>query len=152
LTYSGLRRTGPHPLRFVRVEPGAHSKLVDTFNGNVVLLSARLARHLGGIDGGFSHSFADIDYGLRARARGVPVILASGTFGSCSRDPDPPRAPVLDEWREFRGVKGGGNFDSLRRLLRRRHRIGWPIPIATSYVLWWTRRAPRLVGRAGGHR
>lgn len=143
LTYSGLRRSGPHPLGFARVEPTASPQLVDTFNGNVVGLTAERARGLGGIDGGFSHAFADIDYGLRARARGVPVMLMAGSVGTCPRNPPPARRSVLEEWRDYTDVKGGGNYASLRRVLRPRHPVTWPAPIATSYVLWWARRLPR---------
>jgi GT2 family glycosyltransferase len=149
LSYSGLRRVGRHPLGFEPVEPQARSVAVDTFNGNVVFVEAGTARGLGGIDRDFAHSFADIDYGLRAARRGVPVLLAPGVFGTCDRNPDAPPAPVLAEWRAHLAVKGGGNFASLRRVIRRRHPVLWPVPILGSYLVWWARRVPRLLGLEG---
>lgn len=154
LTYSGLRKSGWHPLNFTRVQPDA-SKLVevDSFNGNVVLVPVGIARRLIGIDGGFSHAFADIDYGTRARRAGIDVWLAPGTFGVCPLNPAAPQTSVLTEWKKFTGTKGGGNLRSVSRILRRSNPVGWPAYIAVTYFLWWFRQirsrikgSSRLVG------
>lgn len=94
LTYGGLRRSGVHPLAFDLVEPPAapdEGAKVDAFNGNVVLMPVHVARTVGAIDGAFSHAFADVDYGSRAVAKGVPIIVAgawsasaAGTRPSCT--------------------------------------------------------------------
>lgn len=141
VTYSGMRRKGLHPLSFGMVRPSNAPQPVETFNGNLVVVPTRLARALGGIDGGFSHALADIDYGLRSQRLGVPVILAPGTIGTCPRNPTSHRRSVREEWRAFTGLKGGGNYPSLRRILSRSNRYSWLLVIAATYGLWWARRA-----------
>jgi GT2 family glycosyltransferase len=141
VSYSGMRRKGLHPLSYQVVPPLKRVQEIDTFNGNLVVVPVSLARALGGIDGKFSHGLADIDYGLRSRRAGVPVLLASGTYGTCSRNPTPIRGRLLDDWRGFLGPKGGGNFASLRRILMKSDPTTWPLAIAASYLLWWLRRA-----------
>lgn len=148
VTYSGLNRVGAHPLSFARVVPGDEVRPVDTFNGNLVVVPMDVALALGGIDGGFSHAFADIDYGLRAVRLGIPVLLAQGTYGVCPANPARP-ARIGDEWRTFLGPKGGGNFSSLRRILRKSHGRSWLVFIGGTYILWWLRRAVALVRGAG---
>lgn len=142
-TYSGMRRSGRHPLRFERVEPAAAAQVVETFNGNLVLVPIDSARRLGGIDGGFSHGLADIDYGLRCVRAGIPVILAPGTYGTCPRNVPPSRKSVLHDWHAFLGPKGGGNLGSLRRILRKSNPTSWPVYVIGTYFLWWTRRMLR---------
>jgi GT2 family glycosyltransferase len=139
VTYSGFARHGWHPLRFELVQPGLNVQSVDTFNGNLVLVPLTVARTLRGIDGSFSHALADIDYGLRATHEGVRVLLAPGTFGTCSRNPPLLRLSLWKSWKRHTGVKGGGNFTSLNRVLRRHAPIKWPFAIMISYALWWFR-------------
>lgn len=143
LTYSGLRRNGRHPLSYVTVSATEESQPVETFNGNLVVVPVPVARQLCGIDGGFSHAFADVDYGLRCGRAGVPVILAPGTQGTCAKNPTPTRRAARQDWRAFTGPKGGGNFRSLERILRRSNRRTWLLVIACTYSLWWARRFPR---------
>lgn len=145
VTYSGMRRSGSHPLSFARVEPSAQAELVDTFNGNIVAVPIAVAGLLGGIDGGFSHGLADIDYGLRCKRIGVPVLLAPGTYGTCPRNEAPPAGSMYSDWLSFVGPKGGGNFSSLRRILIRSNPFVWPVIIAATYGLWWGRR---IMGKA----
>lgn len=140
LTYSGLQRSGLHPLSFARVPPSANRlTAVDTFNGNLVVVPVRMARDLGGIDGNFSHAFADIDYGLRAWTAGVPVWLAPGTFGTCSLNAVPARVSLGRDWRRFTGPKGGGNLPSIVRLLKKVAPKTWPVYVASTYTLWFIR-------------
>lgn len=140
VTYSGMRRTGRHPLGFTRVEPSDQAQRVDAFNGNIVAVPIHVARLLQGIDGGFSHGLADIDYGLRCNRLGVPVVLAPGTYGTCARNPSPERGSLSGDWTRFTGPKGGGHFGSLRRILRRSNPLAWPVFVVASYGLWWTRQ------------
>ncbi len=143
ITYSGLCRAGAHPLRFRRVTPVGEPTRVDTFNGNCVLVPVGVARLLGGIDGGFSHSLADIDYGLRCNKAGTPVLLASRSVGACARNPAPPPTSALKAWAAFTGAKGGGNYRSLRRILQRSSRSTWWAFIGGTYGLWWLRRVTK---------
>lgn len=140
VTYSGMVRAGRHPLRLETVAPNSSAQSVDTSNGNLVAVPVRIARLLDGIDGGFSHALADIDYGLRCGRLGVPVLLLPGTLGTCSRNPAPPKESVLQAWRRFTGVKGGGHFGSTRRVIRKSNPYSWPFWISATYAKWWITR------------
>lgn len=137
LSYSGLTRSGFHPLAFSMARPTGDLVPVDSFNGNFVLISGRTARRVGGIDGRFTHAFADIDYGIRAKSAGVQVLLLPDAVGTCARNPPLSPLPIRAAWRRHLGVKGGGNFDSLRRILKKSNRSSWLIFIVASYVKWW---------------
>ena len=137
ITYSGLRRRGLHPLSYRPVAPSERSEFVETLNGNFVLVPIEVAKALKGIDGQFSHAWADVDYGLRARALGVNVIMAPGTYGTCSTNPPLRQISLIADWRRHLGIKGGGNYRSLKRLLQRHYPGSWPVVIAASYSKWW---------------
>lgn len=147
VTYSGLKRSGLHPLGFRVVAPSAETQTVETFNGNLVIVPIAIARKLGGIDSGFSHALADIDYGLRCRRAGVAVLLAAGTQGTCARNAVPLRGSALNDWRAFKSPKGGGNYSSMRRILRKTNARTWGLFLAASYCLWWARRVPAFAPR-----
>lgn len=148
VTYSGMRKGGVHPLGFDRVYPSDRHQDISTFNGNIVAVPIARARELGGIDGEFSHGLADIDYGLRSNRLGFPVLLAPQTFGTCPRNKAADPGPILGDWRRFTGMKGGGNFSSLRRILSKGHPVTWPTYIFATYALWWARRLLRGIARS----
>ncbi|MDE0836995.1 MAG: glycosyltransferase family 2 protein [Akkermansiaceae bacterium] len=56
----------------------------DTFNGNCVLIPMAVRKSLNGFHPGYTHSFADFDYGLQATKRGIPVIQSAAAVGTCS--------------------------------------------------------------------
>ena len=87
ITYTGHRlRSRWRPMNLRPVLPSSAPLRVDTFNGNVVLVPARHAQSVGGIDGGFEHGMADFDFGLRLTGADLPIYLAPGTFGTCDRN------------------------------------------------------------------
>lgn len=144
-SYSGLRRHGLHPLSFRMTEPTDSPQRVDAFNGNVVAVPVEVARKVGGIEGRFSHAFADIEYGTRCGHEGIAIILAPGTIGACSRGGPTPAGTVAERWSQFTGRKGGGNFSSLRLFLRRDHPISWFLIVASTYANWWLRQIPNVI-------
>jgi hypothetical protein len=150
VTYSGLRKHGLHPLSFQRVPASSTSQAVEVFNGNLVFVPWSVAVSLGGIDGDYSHALADIDYGLRAKAKGVGVQLAPGTFGTCARNAIPRPRAIAVEWRQFVGPKGPGNPKSMRKILKLTSPKSWPFYFLASYGLWWSRRL--LKGVKTSHR
>lgn len=157
ITYSGMRRSGLHPLALELVEPGDEETPVQTVNGNFLLVPVQVAQEMGGIDGGYAHGLADVDYGFRAGKLGFQVLLAPGSFGICGRNPELPSAPVMEAWRRYTGVKGPGHPSSMRRILRRLRPVTWPAYMGASYFLWWARALARIVlhlpapGIAHGH-
>lgn len=139
ITYGGHRRANPRrPFRLGLVMPTGTPEPVDTISGNIVLVSSAAERVLGNLDASLTHIFGDLDYAMRARAAGVPVVLASAVGGTCAGNPgsgtsaDPALSKVARlrlRWREERGV----HVRDWRRLVamhsrnpveRIRHRIG----------------------------
>lgn len=140
VTYSGLRRRGLHPLSFEVCQMSSTVESVEIFNGNLVLVPASVAEVIGGIDGGYSHALADIDYGFRAKLKSIGVKLAPGSLGTCARNPTPPSRPIAAEWKHFVGPKGAGNPKSMKKILKLAAPQTWVIYYLTSYGLWWVRQ------------
>lgn len=139
-TYGGFASIGWHPLRFEPILPRGYPTTVDTFNGNAVLINMKTALMVGGIDGAYSHALADIDYGLRCRTLGIPVTLTAETIGVCDLNPRTTASrTVLSQWRQHIGVKGGGNYRSMRRFVLRHQPGKWPLAAISSYTAWWIR-------------
>ncbi len=148
LTYSGQQRGGLHPLNFAPIEPNGTLQPVETFNGNLVFVPFEVARALGGIDGSLSHTGADTDYGFRVCEAGFSLLLLPRIVGSCAYNPDPPVGPVMGDWRMFVGVKSGGNYNTMKRILRKRHPRTWLGYIFVTYSLWWARRLAYITTHA----
>ena len=141
LTYGGRHR--PSRLRrnhFVLVEAMDEPRPVETMNGNVVLVPDEVVQRIGHIDGGpggFSHSYADEDYGLRARANGCGVWTAPGTVATCPRNPAAVygRAPLLQELRGLTAKTWPGMQPRDWALLMRRWAGPlWPVYFASPYL------------------
>lgn len=151
VTYSGSRSVGFHPLRGVRVEPDGTLQSLDTLNGNLVFVPMKVARALGGIDGSLSHLGADTDYGMRVREGGFQLFLLPRSLGACAQNPLRPPGTVMEDWRTFVGLKGGGNFNTLKRILQKRYPHLWFGFIVMTYSHWWVKRlsySARSVGRS----
>jgi len=74
------------------VIPGDTIKQCDTFNGNVVLIPKSVVNVIGLLDGHYTHSFGDIDYGFRCMANDIPTYIMPGYAGEC------PQNPVKSHW------------------------------------------------------
>jgi GT2 family glycosyltransferase len=140
LTYSGMRRLGSRwrPLAFRRVEPGYEPLRCDTMNGNCVLLPQAAWQSVQNFEAGFIHVLGDFDYGLRATAMGIPIWLAPGVLGTCSRDSErgtfkDAGLPVTRRWRAITGTKG---LPMLAWAIYTRRHAGvlWPVYWAWPYV------------------
>lgn len=148
LTYSGFRRYGRHALHLGKVSPTSTPQRVDSFNGNVVLVPVPVAIRLGGIDGSYSHAWADLDYGFRCQQANIPMYLSPDFAGTCPGNEPKPQRSLFLEWNEFLGPKGPGNLRSLQRILQRQSKFLWMPQFIATYILWWARAVPRrLVSR-----
>ena len=152
VTYGGQQRTNRRrPLRLTLAPPGATPVAVDTVSGNIVLVSAAAFARLGNLLPAFVHIFGDLDYGLRARAAGVPVFAGSGFFGECegpdmsgtSLDPRLSRGHRLRlRWAEERKVHARD-----WRTFVARHAGAGPLRIVYSLSPWWRILSnPRIPG------
>jgi GT2 family glycosyltransferase/glycosyltransferase involved in cell wall biosynthesis len=135
VTFGGGRRLGSHPLRSARLALDDQPQRCELINGNVVLVPAPAAARLGGIDPVFIgvQGMADTDYGLRAIALGVDVIVAPGSVGVCARDRRPPpwRDPDLGVVERLRAITGprGCPWRPWLTFVRRHGGPWWPV--------WW---------------
>lgn len=143
VTFGGGRRLGSHPLRSTRLALDDQPQRCELINGNVILVPAPAAARLGGVDPVFigTQGMADTDYGLRAIALGIDVIVAPGSAGVCERDRRPPpwRDPDLGVVDRLRAITGprGCPWRSWLVFARRHGGPWWPV--------WW---AAPLVKRA----
>ncbi len=145
VTYSGYRNSYFHPLRGEMLEPNGTLQPIDTFCGNFVLVPMKVAHAVGGIDGSLPHFGADTDYGMRVREKGIAIFLLPRTIGACALNPIQPAGSALTDWRKFLSVKGGGNFKTLKQILRKRHPRAWLGYVAITYSHWWLRRLNHLL-------
>ncbi|HWL01462.1 MAG TPA: glycosyltransferase [Microbacteriaceae bacterium] len=150
-SYGGYRlwNRWMHPTRIALVRPSDSLRTIDTFNGNFVLVPVGVARTLGGIDGDFPHSGADLDYGFRCVKRGIAVRLLPGTFGECGRRPAAPPGALLADWRALVDARAPTGPRTVSRLLRKHAPIRWPIYFMSKYAAWWLRRLTGNGPRAG---
>jgi GT2 family glycosyltransferase len=156
VTYSGVKQSSWHVLRTRVVEPGDQPRDADTFNGNVVLVPRAVSERVGPIDGGFSHSQADFDYGLRAREEGVRIVVATETVGVCPRGHlsgtfRDTTLSLRTRWRLIQSPKGLP-MRSHARFLRRHGGRLWPLFWAAPYVKLMASavaNAPRRLLRRG---
>lgn len=137
-TYGGLRRRDWHPLRYSLVAPVDVPTNVDTVHGNVLLVPRDTYQLVEGIDGGFAHSYADNDYGLRLRRAGGENVVIAGHVGTCapnhimSANLDP-SLPFSARWR-FLHSRKGRPLGSQVRFLRRHAGLFWPLFVLPPYI------------------
>lgn len=143
VTYSGMRQEcSPFALRLLQVEPSDSAQRVDTFNGNIVLISKAVVEKIGINDPTYFHKFGDIDYGLRASRRGVPVYLLPATLGVCEAN-QPADIAQLSLLRRIKYANShrGLPFAGWWRLTRRYSGKWFPLHFLLAYR--WLITRPR---------
>lgn len=120
-TYGARTRS----FRLITPEQMSRNELkAETFNGNIVLIPRSVYQRLGTLDHMFRHSLGDFDYGLRATAVGIPILIAPGHLGTCdthstiARWADPKR-PLSQRWKHFLSPTGANPIEFFR--FKRRH-------------------------------
>ncbi|WP_111709973.1 glycosyltransferase family 2 protein [Lutibacter citreus] len=66
--------------------PNGENQDCDYFNGNIVLIPRYVYKKVGMNDFIFHHSLGDFDYGLRARAKGIGIVIAPIISGMCDEN------------------------------------------------------------------
>ena len=112
-TYGGVSRgLGWRRLRFVTLPaPDMSPTPCDTMNGNCTLIPMEHVLSLGSIPPAYRHALGDFDFGLRAKAAGIPILLLPGWVGTCdwndsSHSMNDSSLPVRQRWRLAMGIKG----------------------------------------------
>lgn len=86
---NGLRK-----MKMRMVLPEARPVVCDVLNGNILLMSADVARRTRGLSSEFTHAMADFDLSWRAATLGIQAKLAPGTHGTCAPN------DVSGTWRD----------------------------------------------------
>jgi GT2 family glycosyltransferase len=137
-TYGGIvRQSRWRPLAYRLLEPSGKSQQCHTMNGNCVLIAREVAEVLGGLCPEFTHFLGDIDYGLRASAKGIPLWIASTYIGECSVNPPTPwvdpEVPLRKRLAVLYSPKGLAPREWLV-FIRHHAGIYWPVYFLTLYV------------------
>ena len=86
-TYGAMQLIVPRKRDLYRqVSPTEGNVECDTFNCNCVLLSDAVIRKAGNFDPIYTHSLADIDYGLRLRKLGYHIYSSEEYVGVCNKN------------------------------------------------------------------
>ncbi|MBL8447861.1 MAG: glycosyltransferase family 2 protein [Zoogloeaceae bacterium] len=155
LSYGGwvARRGGLWPLSWPSWEKAAPDPVqwreCATMNGNCVLIPAAVAERVGNLDPTFRHVGGDLDYGLRARQAGFPVVIAPGFVGVCALNRGLPpwrdrRRSLVQRWSALRGPKGFP-VAGWAAFVRRHKGPLWVIPWALPYLAFWLREVGLLL-------
>lgn len=132
-TYGGVRRIGRHPFHFELVSADTTNVPVDTFHGNFVFIPKEISEKVGEIDGVFSHAYADLDFGLRARKLGYHSLAIAGFLGLCSDNYPAIKRNFRDRFATLHGPKGHPPKSQIR-FLRRHGQFEWPIYLIFPYI------------------
>ncbi len=138
-SYGGERRPSRlKPFSVERVAPGDVALPCDTFNGNIVLITAQAAAKVGNLDPAFEHAMGDTDYGLRARKLGVELWVAPQMQGTCSDNPTyggyrDTSLPLRLRWKKMLDRKGLP-WRSWLIFTRRHTGVMWPLYFAWPYA------------------
>jgi len=137
---TGLRLT----TSWMRVPPEIDRPVFcDTMNGNCVLIPSEVVQRVGNLDPVFRHGMGDLDYGLRASAKGCKIMLAPGSFGHCLKNDGTglwfdAQLSTLARWKKLLGPKGMPVMPWLIFTFRHKGPLWFFVWIA-PYLQFWIR-------------
>lgn len=70
------------------LKPCGQPQECSMVNANILLVSNAVVKSIGILDRKFIHAAADLDYGIRARKAGFPVLTTANVCGYCENDHD----------------------------------------------------------------
>lgn len=88
MSYGGVIRTSKTFAKFKLLEPTKDYEQCDTFNCNCVLMTSAAFKRAGNLDGKYTHSMGDYDYGIHIRKLGMTVISSDNYVGFCNDNDD----------------------------------------------------------------
>lgn len=102
----------------------------DTMNGNIVLIPQKVVDEIGILSYEFTHAFGDVDYGLRANEAGIPVIVAPGYLGECSRNSKiaPWTDPTVSLRERLKNLQSPKGLPTKQWCIYVRRHTGWQWP------------------------
>jgi GT2 family glycosyltransferase len=140
VSYGGHRIVpSPFAIRFRPVMPQTIAQAIDTFDGNFVYVPRKVTERIGINDNAYFHNLGDRDYGLRAKASGIDVLLMPGTQGVCSKNAEKgdrgygsPDLTLFEQWRKV-NTHHGLRPSSWARFTRRHSGHWFPLHFLLPY-------------------
>lgn len=65
-----------------KIKPNGGLQKINFLNGNFVLVPKDVYQQLGNLDSKYHHDLGDVDYGLRAKKKGIDVVTTKCVIGS----------------------------------------------------------------------
>lgn len=130
-SYGGqVRRNRNQPLGLSVVHPNGSDQRADTMNGNVVLIPRAVRETVGPLEKRLVHNAADHDYGFRATAKGISIVVAPSFAGSCAFNDSrsrwlDPAVPLRVRWQYLMSFRG---LPPRQWLLYTTRHCGWRWP------------------------
>jgi GT2 family glycosyltransferase len=150
-TYGGIvRRSKWRPLSYRLLEPSGKSQRCLTMNGNCVLIAREVVESIGNLSPEFTHAIGDIDYGLRASAKGIDIWIVPTYIGECSRNPLPPwTIPEVSLKKRLEILHSPKGLPPREYLvfIKRHAGIYWPVYFLELYMRVLFPRLWRLLGK-----
>lgn len=106
--YGGLQSDHSFPM------PGSSPRPCRTLNMNAALVPRAVYRELGNLHGAYRHAMGDLDYGLMAHRRGIPILETTSFIGECETN------SVEGTWRDR-------NLGRVARIKKLTHIKGLPL-------------------------
>ena len=108
------------------LEPNGEIQSGEFINGNCVLISSKIFEEIGYLDSAYSHSFGDIDYGLRVLQKGFAIGTTKSFICVCKTNEglipwQDPKISLLNRVRYLRSPRG----HPLKEVIYFRRRF-WP--------------------------
>jgi len=104
-----------------------------TFNGNFVLMPLCVRKKIGPIDGGFSHGYADMDYGLRAKEVGIKIQIIPGYIAQSLGTTNYGVTPERTSFNQLIKSPKGQPLKDQIRFFRRHTKFVWVIYVLIPF-------------------
>lgn len=121
--------------------PTGNPQECELVNANILMVSANVVQKIGILDEAFIHAAADLDYGIRSKNAGFPVLTTSGVCGYGEFDHDNSDVEcekvmkmTLEERRDFLQFPTVKQYHDSLVFFRRYDKIKWVI-CGVSYYL-----------------
>lgn len=86
ISYGGAVINSRLRYTFTKVEPDGDIHECDLGNANVMMVHKNVVDKVGILSNGYEHGAADFDYTLKAKKKGIPVVVATEYCGFCTND------------------------------------------------------------------
>lgn len=107
-TYGGYVLKNKYRKGHIRLDPSGIPQLIHLTNGNILIVHDSVVKKIGILYKGYIHS-ADLDYGLTAKEKDLPVLLMPNYCGICN-----------DDHKNFLDIYVQLNFKERRKALSRK--------------------------------